>query len=176
MSIKNIIFLVLALALAAGVSAFFWIGRPVMDVSLSKEGRKIQSDLVFIDYEGRSIRLSDFAGRPLVLNAWAAWCPFCKEELADFAILQQEFGEKIVVVAIDRGETLEVSKKYSDELGVTDKIIFLLDPGDSFYQAIGGFSMPETVFVDKDGFVRDHKRGPMKLEEMRRRVEEAFGL
>lgn len=174
--IKNTIFIVLALALVAGVVGFLLIGRSVVDVSLPKEGRKIQSDLAFTDYEGRSVKLSDFAGRPLVLNAWAVWCPFCREELADFAILQQEFGEKIVIVAIDRAETLEVAKKYSDELGVTDKMIFLLDPGDSFYKSIGGFSMPETVFVDRDGFVRDHKRGPMKLEEMRRRTQQAFGL
>ena len=123
------------------------------------------------DYEGREIRLSDFQGKAVILNAWAVWCPFCGEELKDFAALQQEFGDKIAVIAIDRAEPLETAKKFSDDLGVTDKMIFLLDPSDSFYQSIGGFSMPETIFVDKDGFVRDHKRGPMELEEMRRRTE-----
>ncbi len=175
MSIKNITFLVLALALAAGAISFFLVGGGAVKVSPPREVRKMQ-DFAFTDYEGRSVKLSDFAGRPLVLNAWASWCPFCKEELADFVLLQQEFGQKLVVVAINRGEALEVSKKYSDELGVTDKMIFLLDSGDSFYQAIGGFSMPETVFVDKEGFVRYHKRGPMKLEEMSRRTQQTFGL
>ena len=115
--------------------------------------------------------MSDFRGKAVVVNAWASWCPFCAEELVDFAALQEEFGDKIAVIAIDRAEPLETTKNFSDKNGVTDKMIFLLDPGDSFYQSIGGFSMPETIFVDKDGLIRDHKRGPMKLEEMRRRTE-----
>lgn len=133
-------------------------------------------ELTLKDYGGREVRLMDFKGKPLVLNAWAAWCPFCKEELPDFAAAQKEFGDKILVVAIDRAEPLEVAKKYSDELGVGDSLLLLLDPEDSFYQAIGGFSMPETIFVDKDGFIRDHKRGPMKREEIRRRIQQAFEL
>jgi len=124
------------------------------------------------DYSGNIVSLSDFTGKILVLNSWAAWCPFCVEELKDFALLQEEFGDEIVVIAIDRAESLETSKKFSDELGVTDKLVFLLDPRDSFYKSIGGFSMPETLFVDGEGNIRIHKRGPMKLNEMREKVLE----
>lgn len=133
-------------------------------------------DVILKDYSGREVRLADLKGKPLVLNAWAAWCPFCKEELLDFAAVQKEFGDKVLIVAIDRAEALEVVKKYSDEIGITDDLLFLLDPQDSFYQAIAGFSMPETIFVDKEGFIRDHKRGPMKQEEIRRRIQQAFGI
>lgn len=128
------------------------------------------------DYQGQEVKLSDFRGKAVIVNAWATWCPFCKEELIDFAALQKEYGDKIAVIAVDRAESLEISKKYSDDLKVTGSLIFLLDQSDSFYQAIGGFSMPETIFVDKNGFIRDHKRGPMKLEEMKRRVNKSFEL
>lgn len=123
------------------------------------------------DYDGAERSLADFKGKLLVINSWAAWCPFCVQELPDFAALQEEFGDKIVVIAIDRAEPLATAKEFSDRRGVTDRIILLLDPEDLFYQSIGGFSMPETVFVDRDGSIRDHKRGPMDLEEMRRRAE-----
>lgn len=49
---------------------------------------------------------------------------------------------------------------------------FLLDPEDAYYRAIGGFAMPEILFVDRDGTIRSHKRGPMEREEFRRRVED----
>lgn len=123
------------------------------------------------DYDGAERSLADFKGKLLVINSWAAWCPFCVQELPDFAALQEEFGEKIMVIAIDRAEPLATAKEFSDRRGATGRIILLLDPEDLFYQSIGGFSMPETIFVDRDGFIRDHKRGPMDLEEMRRRVE-----
>lgn len=124
------------------------------------------------DYSGNSVSLANFKGKPLLINSWAAWCPFCKKELVDFAAAQKEFGDKVTIIAIDRAESLETAKKYSDELGVTNDLVFLLDAGDSFYQAIGGFSMPETIFVDKSGATSFHKRGPMDLSEMRQKIQE----
>jgi len=122
------------------------------------------------DYDGKTVSLVDFAGKPLVINSWAAWCPFCREELPDFVTVQKEFEGKAVFIAIDRGESLSVAKKYTDELGVTASLVLLLDPTDSFYSAIGGFSMPETIFIDKEGIIRDHKRGPMDIPEIRERT------
>lgn len=129
-------------------------------------------DFYLQDYHSKAVSLADFAGKPLVINSWAAWCPFCRKELVDFTAAQKEFGERVVIVAIDRAESREVAKKYSDELGVTDDIIFLLDPTDSFYQSIGGFSMPETIFVDKEGVIKTHKRGPMDIDEIREEIQQ----
>lgn len=124
------------------------------------------------DYNGNDISFSDFQGKITVVNSWAVWCPFCVKELPEFARLQEEFGDEIVVIAIDRAESLEKVKGFTDPLGVTDKFVFLLDPRDSFYKSIGGFAMPETIFVDAEGFIRIHKRGPMSLKEMREKVLE----
>jgi thiol-disulfide isomerase/thioredoxin len=123
------------------------------------------------DYSGKTVNLSDFAGKPLVVNSWAAWCPFCREELKDFSAVQKELGDTVVIIAIDRAESLQTAKSYSDALGVTQDLVFLLDPGDSFYKTIGGFSMPETIFVNKEGNIVDHKRGPMKQDEIRQRIQ-----
>lgn len=128
--------------------------------------------LLLKDYDGQEINLSDFRGKNAIINSWAGWCPFCVDELPDFAAIQKEFKDQVVVVAVNRAEPLETAKFFSDKVGVTGRLVLLLDPSDSFYQAIGGFSMPETIFTDKDGFIRFHKRGPMKLEELKRRMEE----
>ncbi|MBI2640310.1 MAG: TlpA family protein disulfide reductase, partial [Candidatus Sungbacteria bacterium] len=129
-------------------------------------------DFALQNYDGKTVRPADFAGKPLVINSWAAWCPFCRKELVDFASAQKEFGDKVVIIAIDRAETRDIAKKYTDELGVTESMIFLLDPSDNFYQSIGGFSMPETIFVDSKGNIVFHKRGPMDLQEMRDRIQQ----
>ena len=76
--------------------------------------------------------------------------------------------DDVVVIVIDRAESMAKQKKFIDEVGLTGKLLYLNDPKDSFYQSIGGFSMPETIFVDKDGNIRLHKRGPMNVEEMRK--------
>ncbi len=123
------------------------------------------------DYSGKTVKLTDFAGRPLVINSWAAWCPFCKKELPDFVTAQKEFGGKVVIIAINRQESLATAKGYTDMQGTSNDLIFLLDPGDSLYQSIGGFSMPETIFVDTNGNIADHKRGPMDIHEIRQKIQ-----
>ncbi len=160
---------------AVGFILFFLFSGGTVHAPSAVEERRAP-DLVLTDYQGNEMRLSDFLGKPVVVNAWASWCPFCVDELPDFARVQEEYKDKLVVIAIDRGETLATAQAFSDKVGVTGKLTFLLDPSDSFYKSIGGFSMPETIFVDKDGFIKYHKRGPMKLEEMRRRTSQAFGL
>lgn len=125
------------------------------------------ASLSLIDYRGNVVSLEKFRGTPLVVNSWAVWCPFCRQELPDFAELQKEFDERVVVIAIDRQEPLEKAKGYTDELGITDNMLFLLDSDDSFYKSLGGFSMPETVFINREGEIVVHKRGPMDLNEMR---------
>lgn len=122
------------------------------------------------DYNGKTVSLSDFYGKPILVNSWAVWCPFCKKELVDFAKAQKEFEGQVNIIAIDRAESLSVAKKFTDGLDVTASLIFLLDPKDSFYKSIGGFSMPETILVNGDGQIVFHKRGPMDLNEIRQRI------
>src|SRR3989338_252588 len=133
-------------------------------------------DFALQDYDGKTVRFADFAGKPLVINSWTAWCPFCRKELVDFAAAQKEFGDDVAIVAIDRAESRETAKKYTDELGVTNDLIFLLDPSDSFYQSIGGFSMPETIFVDRNRNIAERKRGPMEINEIRQKIQKLLSL
>ena len=172
MSSKIIIPIIVGLAVIGG-GIFFLQSSSSNSVAENKSPseRDLVPDLTFKDYNGNNVSLRDFQGKPIVVNLGAVWCPFCLDELPEFAEVQKEFGEEIIIIAIDRVESLSLAKEYSDDLGVTDDLIFLLDPNDSFYRAINGFSMPETIFVDRDGVIRDHKRGPMKADEIRQRVQ-----
>ncbi len=156
------------------VGAIGWLAissRSTPDGSSAQSQSGEAPDFALQDYGGKAVRRADFAGKPLVINSWAAWCPFCREELPAFAAAQKEFGDKVTIIAVDRAESLRVAKGYTDRQGTTGKLIFLLDPSDSFYQSIGGFSMPETIFVDKEGKIVDHKRGPMDLNEIREKIQ-----
>ncbi len=130
------------------------------------------SQIKFQDYQGRERTLADFKGRPLILNSWASWCPFCIEELPAFSQVQAEFGDKVVIVAINRKEPLSIAKNFSDRVGVySENLQLWLDPKDSFYRTIGGFSMPETLFIDEQGKVTEHKRGPMEYQVIREKAK-----
>lgn len=160
------------LLILVGISGYLLAGK-VKFPSVSQEVGDFGQvpSLTLKDYSGKKVRFADFKDKALVINSWAAWCPFCKKELPDFVLAQKEFGNRILIIAVDRQEPLEIAKKYTDEVGVTDDLIFLLDPQDSFYKSIGGFSMPETIFVSRDGVIKIHKRGPMDLEEIKEKIK-----
>ena len=124
------------------------------------------------DYDGNIVSSSDFVDKILVVNSWAVWCPFCVNELPDFKELQEEFPDDIAVIAINRRESRSLAKNYTDDAGLTESYRFLLDPGDSFYKSIGGFSMPETIFVSPEGELLKHKRGPLDFTEMKSIIDE----
>ena len=68
--------------------------------------------------------------------------------------------------ASESGEGNKITA-YIDDLGITNDLVWLLDPSDNFYRSIGGIGMPETIFVDDQANILFHKRGVMTLEEMR---------
>ncbi|MBL7045661.1 MAG: TlpA family protein disulfide reductase [Parcubacteria group bacterium] len=167
-----------AVLILVGVGTFLFINSEdrnnvepkKSDVTEEKYDRAPEFSLE--NYE-RSVVSSAYSEKDItIVNAWATWCPFCVEELHDFALLQEMFRDEIAVVAIDRAESLDKVKKFSDDLNITGRITLLLDPKDSFYQSIGGFGMPETIFVNNNGDILLHKRGPLSFEEMKQHIEE----
>jgi len=123
------------------------------------------------NYDGKTVSLTDFKAPIKVINVWASWCPFCTDELPDFAELQKKYPEQLAVIAINRGEDKQTAQAFTDKVGISDDLTFLLDPEESFYKDIGGFAMPETLFVDSSGTVFRHHRGPLTLKEMEGIVE-----
>lgn len=136
--------------------------------------KRLIPDLVLERYDGQTIRLHGFFGKPMVINIWASWCPFCFKELPDLALAQTEFLNQVIIVAVNRAEATTMAKRFTDNLGISNSLLFLLDPQDIFYKAIGGFSMPETIFVDKEGFIREHRRGPVDINEIRLIIQETL--
>lgn len=129
----------------------------------------------YTDLDGNRVTLSQYEGKALVINAWASWCPFCVEELPDFSELAKEFADKdVVVLAVNRRESLNTAKAFLNSVGNPENIVFLMNSDDSFYRSIGGFSMPETQFYSKSGELVAHKRGFMELREMRSFVEQTL--
>lgn len=140
------------------------------DDSLQSKQSDVVPTLTLSDFQGRQVKLTQFVGKPLVINSWASWCPFCRTELPDFVSIQKELGDKVIIIAINRAETPDQAKGYIDTSGLTDSLVFLLDPRDEFYKAIGGIAMPETVFINKEGKIVDHKIGVMDKDEIQERI------
>lgn len=171
---KKVIFLASVLVLAAGLTWFGGAGRSAREKTTGA-GNIYLPDLTFEDYQGQEVSLADFRGRVLMVNSWASWCSLCVTQMSDLAAVQEEMAGQIALVLVNRAESRATVKSFSDRVGFKGRLVFVLDPADSFYKSIGGFSMPETVFADQEGLIVQRRHGPMGLEEMRRRAKEILG-
>lgn len=106
-------------------------------------------------------------GMPAVVNSWASWCPYCRKELPELESLAQSFDGRIRIIAINRGESARVGNAYLAQLHTSEAVSYVYDSTDAWYRAIGGYMMPETVFIDADGTIVHHHRGALSPGDMR---------
>lgn len=110
-------------------------------------------DFTVVDADGREYKLSDFRGKPVILNFWASWCGPCKSEMPDFEEVYLEYKDKLhfLIVNLTDGyqETMESAQKLITEKGYTFPVYFdtKLEAANVYYV----YSIPQTFFIDKDG-------------------------
>jgi thiol-disulfide isomerase/thioredoxin len=97
-----------------------------------------------------SVSLSDFRGRPVVMNFFAAWCPPCREELPTLSAAQRRVGGNVAFLGIDVADSNSAALDLVKASGVTYPLG--TDPdykiADSLYHLRG---LPSTVFIDAKG-------------------------
>ena len=110
-------------------------------------------DITIYDAEGNAVKLSDFFGKPIVLNFWASWCPPCKSEMPDFHAVWEERGEEIqfLMVNLTDGsrETVETAQSFIEEQGYEFPVYY--DKNQRGYLDYQAYSIPTTYFLDAEG-------------------------
>jgi thiol-disulfide isomerase/thioredoxin len=155
---------VLILRRLAGLVLVASVARPAQaartGIERLREETRPAAAIAFRDAEGREHDLTGFAGRGLILNFWATWCPPCVAEMPALDRLQKIVaGEGIAVLALssDRGGKTQVEAFY-ERLGLRHLGIWL-DPRGAAGRAMGVRGLPTTVILDRKGLERARLEG-----------------
>ena len=133
---------------------------------VSEEGEEQEQELqmapdfTVYDTDGNPVNLSDYFGKPIVLNFWASWCGPCKAEMPDFEEVYQERGEDIQFLMVNctgGRETEKSAREFIENSGYTFPVFYDLDLDASM--TYGTNSIPVTFFIDPDGHLVAYAQG-----------------
>jgi peroxiredoxin len=103
-----------------------------------------------VDVEGREVRLDSYAGKVVILNFWATWCPPCRLEMPSMEKLYREFKDQgLEVVAVNFMESPAPILEFVKEKGFTYPI--LMDRKSRIAESYGVRRLPETVLIGRQG-------------------------
>ena len=132
------------------------------DYSIATEG-EAAPDITLTAFDGTEKKLSDYYGKPTVINFWATWCGYCIMEMPAFQKLCDSYGDDINVIALNCGDSAEDAEAYMQSTDYTFEAV-TVSAEDSF--KFGAESIPVTVIIDKDGIVQFYKLGGGDSDEV----------
>jgi thiol-disulfide isomerase/thioredoxin len=130
-------------------------------------------DFTVYDLDGNPVKRSDYLGKPLVINFWATWCPYCVDELPEFHEVYVDMKDEVVFLMVDvadgKRETIEKASAFLLENGYQFPVVYDTDLNAVNQFGVTGF--PTTVFIDRDGNLLAAQEGKISKELLLRGIE-----
>jgi peroxiredoxin len=137
-----------------------------IDPNRPKEG-EVAPDFALVDARDSTklIKLSDYRGKAVILNWYASWCGPCKSEIPAFVAAHEKLGDELVVLGVDFLESETAARSILEEFGATYPAV--LDSSGAVAEHYRtGLGVPVTFFIDKEGVLRDSRRGEVLEEDL----------
>jgi peroxiredoxin len=129
-------------------------------------------NIALADIEGQVIRLSDYKGKPVIVNFWATWCAPCRAEFPEFQQAAVDNADTLTIIGINSTsvDQAHLIPGFLDEYGITFPIV-LDESGETVkkYQILG---LPTTVFIDSKGIVNEVFTGPLNKAYIESKISE----
>ena len=117
----------------------------------SDKERKAAPDFALKDIDGKTVHLSDYKGKVVLLDFWATWCAPCKIEIPWFMSFEQQYKDKgfaVLGVSMD-DEGWTVVKPYLQQMKINSRVVLGNDKVGDQYGGVD--SLPTTLLIDRQG-------------------------
>ncbi|MBC8611996.1 TlpA family protein disulfide reductase [Massilimaliae timonensis] len=151
------------------------LGTQQTDSSSEASGQEKQlaPDFTVYDKDGREVQLSDYFGKPIVLNFWASWCGPCQSEMPEFDEKYRELAGNVEFLMVNMTdgsrETLEIASSYVNKEGFSFPVLY--DQSIDAATTYSVYSLPTTYFIDKDGYLTAQASGAIDGETLQKGID-----
>jgi cytochrome c biogenesis protein CcmG, thiol:disulfide interchange protein DsbE len=157
--------------IALGIASFLLLSRPGQDTQAGEA--PIYAIPVAVDFpapeialqdlENRPVALSDYAGKVVLVNNWATWCPPCKAEMPTLEAYFRDYqAQDFMIVAIEAGEPAAEVAAFARDYGLSFPV--WPDPSYLAQTSFKNDALPSTYVIDRQGQVRLAWVGPISRE------------
>ena len=155
----------IALALVAT-----WLPLRAAENGCSADARPVNLSLRFKDIHGKSVTLSDYRGKVVVLDFWATWCPPCRNEIPGLIALYDAYRSKgLVVVGVSMDDSTSDIKKFAKKIGMNYPIL-LGNGHDDLEPVFGQLPLPKAFVISRDGKICFKHEGMTEKEQLEREI------
>jgi len=128
-----------------------------------------KADFTLQDLNGKSVSLSDFRGKWVIVNYWATWCPPCLEEIPDLVDLYEENRDTIVVLGV---AFEEVNEEYLKEFVDSHMISYpIMNTEPVPVTELGPvLGLPTSYIISPDGERVARQEGPVTREAIEKYI------
>lgn len=123
-------------------------GKAMAELEADDQKRQ-QADFTLTDLEGKPWSRKSLAGKVVLVNFWATWCPPCRKEMPDLESLYKQFKKQGLVILAISDEDVSKVKPFIAEQGVSYTV--LLDPGRKVNTLFHVMGIPKTFIYDRSG-------------------------
>ena len=140
------------------------------DVNIGNRIGFTAPDFTLNTIDNKEISLSDYRGRPVILNFWASWCGPCRYEVPAFKAFSEKYAEEdVVVIAVNTQDDPDSARGYA----IADKLKFVIpvDPRGVVAGLYNIRGLPTTYIIDGKGVITSIKIGPfLSIDEIEERL------